>query len=222
MKKLFLASWFAGSANLLLNFISEDLNGKKVLFIPTASSYEMMAEEREVYDFINKLDKEALEKLGFVVEVLEIMDKSVEVIEKSFFTTDGVFVCGGNIFFLMQELKRKGVDKLISRHIEQGKLYMSTSAGSVLMQKDFIDDGIDDSTFAPALKGDYSGLGFIDFYLFVHYGRNYFGDDKATFNKYYAHLDCIRIDDNQAVIVDGEKIEIVNAPKSCIPNFETE
>ena len=211
MKKLFLASWFAGAASLLPNFAREDLTGKKVVFIPTAGLYEMSKEEREGLDFFNNSDKQALQNLGFIVEELEISRETSEVIEKTISNADCIFMCGGNTFFLMQELKRKSADKMISRHIEQGKLYMSTSAGSILMQKDFINDGIDDPTFGPDLNGDFSGLGYIDFYLYVHYGGNFWGDDDACINKYYAKLDYKKLSDNQAVIVNGGKIEIVTA-----------
>ena len=222
LKKLFLASWFAGSSSLLPNFIKEDLAGKKVVFIPTATSYPMPNEERAGYDFINSLDKAALEKLGFIVEILEVENETPEAIEKSITAADCIFVCGGSTFFLLQELKRKGAEKLISRHIEQGKLYMGTSAGSLIMQKDIVAEENDDPTIAPDLNGDDSGFGFIDFYLYVHYGRHYFGDDEVAFNKYYAHLNCIKIDDNQAVTVDGEIIEIVTAPESDIPSLGLE
>ena len=35
---------------------------------------------------------------------------------------------GGNTFFLLQELKRKGVDKIISKQVKLGKLYIGESA----------------------------------------------------------------------------------------------
>jgi dipeptidase E len=221
MKKLFLASWFAGAAGLLPDFFGQNYAGKKVVFIPTAGFYEMSGEERSGLDFINNADKEALKNLGFFVEDLEIAIETSEVINKSISDADCLFVCGGNTFFLMQELKRKGADKMISRHIEQGKLYMGTSAGSVLMQRDFIADGVDDPKLAPDLNGDYSGLGCIDFYLYVHYGSHYWGDDDEIISKYYAQLNYKKIMDNQAVAIDGEKIETVTAPKSCIPKIPT-
>jgi dipeptidase E len=217
MKKLFLASWFAGCASLLPDFAGENLTGKKVVFIPTAGSYQMSDEERKGLDFINNADKEALQNLGLVVENLEILNETPEIIEPAITNADCIFVCGGNTFFLMQELKREGADKMISKHIEQGKFYMSTSAGSVLMQKDFIADGVDDPKLAPDLKGDFSGLGFIDFYLYVHYGGNYWGNDDECISKYYAGLNYKKIRDNQAVVVDGEKIEVITAPESDIP-----
>jgi len=219
MKKLFLASWFAGSSTLLPKFVGEDLTGKKVAFIPTACRYDMSSEERNAYDYINGKDKQALENLGLVVEDLEISDKNSTEIEESILGADCLFVGGGSTFFLIQELKRKGADRMITRHIEQGKLYMGTSAGSLIPQRHIVAEENDDPKYAPDLKGDAQGLGLIDFYLYVHYGRHYYGDDDAFFNKYYAHLNCIKIDDNQAVTVHGDKIEVVTAPKSCIPEF---
>jgi len=211
MKKLFLASYFAGAASLLPNFAGEDLTGKRVVFIPTAGLHEMSARDREGLDFVNRTDKEALVQLGFIVDELEVSSQPYEVIKASILNADGIFVCGGSTFFLLQELKRKGTDKLISQHVKEGKLYMSTSAGSLIMQKDIVADGVDDPALGPDLNGDCSALGFIDFYLYVHYGSHYWGDDDEYISKHYAKLDYKKLTDKQAVTVDGEKIEIVTA-----------
>ncbi|WP_252346614.1 Type 1 glutamine amidotransferase-like domain-containing protein, partial [Listeria monocytogenes] len=37
---------------------------------------------------------------------------------------DFIYVTGGNTFFLLQELKRTGADKLILEEIAKGKLYI--------------------------------------------------------------------------------------------------
>jgi len=57
MKKLFLASWFAGSSSLLPSFAGEAVSGKTVAFIPTASSYSMPDEEKQFYDWLNDQEK---------------------------------------------------------------------------------------------------------------------------------------------------------------------
>ena len=218
MRKLFLASYFAGAASLLPDFVGENLIGKRVVFIPTAGLHEMSDKDREALDYINNTDREALQNLGFIVEELEVSSEPYSVIEKSISTADGIFVCGGSTFFLLQELKRKGADKLISWHIEKGKLYMGTSAGSIIAQKDIVADGVDDPKFGPDLNGDFSALGVIDFYLYVHYGSHYWGNDDEYIDKYYAKLNYKKISDSQAVTVDGEKIEIVTVSESvkCI------
>ena len=211
MKKLFLASWFAGTVSLLPDFVGENLAGKKVVFIPTAGRHEMSEEERSALDEINEIDKTALQGLGLVVEDLEISDEPYDVIEKSISNADYLFVCGGSTFFLLQELKRKGVDKLISQHIKKGKLYMGTSAGSLLVQKDIVADGVDDPIFGPDLNGDFSALGFIDFHLYVHYGSHFWGDDDEYIRKYYSELDFKAVSDKQVVTVDGDNIEVLTA-----------
>jgi len=212
MKKLFLASSFAGTASLLPEFAGGNLAGKRAVFIPTASSHEMSDQEREILTFVNSADKEALQKLGLVVEDLEISIKPYEVIEKSISNADCILVGGGSTFFLLQELKRNGVDKLISQHIKKSKLYIGSSAGSLLMQKNIVADGMDAPNIGSELNGDFSALGFIDFYLYVHYGSHYWGDDDERFNEYYAKLDCKKLSDKQAVTIDDERIEIVTAP----------
>ena len=211
-RKLFLASWFAGSADLLPDFAGEDLTGKRCVFIITASRYEMSDEEREGYDKINALDRTALENLGLVIDELDVSTATQETIESTLVSADSIFVCGGSTFYLIQELKRKGADKLIINHIEQGKLYIGTSAGSILLQKNIIIDEVEDFTYAPDLNGDTSGLGIIDSYMYVHYGSHYFGDDDECYEKYYAHHNAIKVSDKQAAIVDGAKVELVTAP----------
>ena len=212
MKKLFLASYFAGAASLVPDFVKEDLRAKTVVFIPTAGLHEMSEQDRQALDYINKTDKEALQSLGLVVWELEVSSEPYEVIEKSISNADCIFICGGSTFFLMQELKRTGADKLIVQHIEKGKLYMGTSAGSIIVQKDIVADGVDDPKFGPDLDGDFSALGMIDFYLYVHYGSHYWGDDDEYIDKYYSKLNYKKLNDKQAVTVDGDKVEIVTAP----------
>lgn len=59
---------------MLPDFIGESLQGKKVVFIPTAWSYAKSDKEQAGHDFINSLDRQALENLGFVVKDLEILN----------------------------------------------------------------------------------------------------------------------------------------------------
>ena len=87
------------------------------------------------------------------------------------------------------------------------------------MQPNIVVDGVDTPDVAPELGDDFSGLGLIDFYLYVHYGHNYFGDDDEFFQNHYAKLNVIKIADNQAVTVLGDKVSIVTAPLTEIPTL---
>ncbi|MCL2663325.1 MAG: Type 1 glutamine amidotransferase-like domain-containing protein [Oscillospiraceae bacterium] len=203
MKKLFLASSFDGVASLLPGFIGEDLSGKKVAFIPTAGKLEENT-------FYVDADRKALEELGLIVEDLDVSSVLCDEAKDRINNSDYLFVCGGNTFFLLQELKRRGIDKLVIEHINKGKPYISTSAGSLIMQKKIINDNADRVEDAPDLKGDFSALSIIDFYIYVHYGHNYYGNDDECIDKYYSNLELIKINDKQVVTVTGEKVEVLS------------
>lgn len=166
MKRLFLCSSFADVANLLIDFANEDLKGKIIAFIPTASLTESIR-------FYVKTGKKALEKLGMIVEEVEITQFSNEKISSILHKCDYIYITGGNTFFLLQELKRKGVDKIISEQVKSGKLYIGESAGAIIASPDteyMKNVNFDPIEKAPELE-DYSSLGLVDFYTIPHYGN---------------------------------------------------
>jgi dipeptidase E len=163
MKKLFLASYFSPVAKLFVEFTQNTCAGKKVVFIPTASVPEKVT-------FFVDGDKKALGKLGLIIEELEVSKVPQKEIENKITNADYIFVAGGNTFFLLQELKRSGTDKLIIEHIKKGKIYVSTSAGSIIVSKDIeYVKYMDDPSIAPDLNNNFSGLGIVDFYIVPHY-----------------------------------------------------
>ena len=125
MKRLFLCSSFADVANLFVDCAKEDLQGKIIAFIPTASLTEPIR-------FYVKKGKKALEEAGMIVEEVEITQLPKEEISYILHKCDYIYITGGNTFFLLQELKRKGVDKIISKQVKLGKLYIGESAGAMI------------------------------------------------------------------------------------------
>ncbi|MCS2669037.1 Type 1 glutamine amidotransferase-like domain-containing protein [Bacteroides fragilis] len=59
-----------------------------------------------------------------IVEEVEITQLPKEEISSILHKCDYIYITGGNTFFLLQELKRKGVDKIISKQVKLGKLYI--------------------------------------------------------------------------------------------------
>ena len=156
MKKKFLASSFADVADLFVKFTDGKCEGKKITFIPTAS----LPEEVKFYVAAGK---EALEKLGLLVDELEISTATKEEIAGKLQGNDYIYVTGGNTFFLLQELKRTGADKIITEQIKSGKPYVGESAGSIALSRniEYVKD-MDDLTAASTLDS-FSSLGLIDF-----------------------------------------------------------
>ena len=203
MRKLFLASSFSEVASLFPEFAGEEIKGKRITFIPTASLVE------EVRFYVDD-DRKAFEELGIIVEELEITtvspDKILEVLNRN----DYIFVSGGNTFYLLQELRRKGADTLITEQIRAGKLYIGTSAGSIILCPDieFVKE-MDYNHTAPELQS-FTGLNIVDFYILPHYLD--FPFEEITQNivkKYGKKLDLRPISNKQVITIAGNRIEIL-------------
>ena len=207
MKRLFLCSSFADVANLLIDFANEDLKGKIIAFIQTASLTESIR-------FYVKTGKKALEKVGMIVEEVEITQFSNEEISSILHKCDYIYITGGNTFFLLQELKRKGVDKIISEQVKSGKLYIGESAGAIIASPDteyMKNVNFDPIEKAPELE-DYSSLGLVDFYTIPHYGNFPFKKKgEKVIQLYNEKLQLIPISNKQAIFIEDSNIQIKDA-----------
>jgi dipeptidase E len=199
--KLFLSSYFSGVAKLFANFVG-DCSGKKLVFIPTASLHEKVT-------FFVGADLKALAKLGLVVEELEISSAPNDEIVSKLSDADVIFVEGGNTFFLLQELRRTGAGRLIVEQINNGKLYIGASAGSVIASGNIeYLKYMDDPAAAPDLKGDFSALGIVDFSIVPHCTNFPFKKvAEKIIAEYSDKLDLRPISNNQAIVVDGDTVE---------------
>ena len=117
MRKIFLSSSFKDVSDLLVTFAGDNLEGKTVTFIPTAAIHE------KVNFYVNS-GKKALEKMGLLVDELEISTATTLEITSKIQNNDFIYVTGGNTFFLLQELRKTGADKIIETQIMAGKLYI--------------------------------------------------------------------------------------------------
>ncbi|MGL5054445.1 MAG: Type 1 glutamine amidotransferase-like domain-containing protein [Fusobacteriaceae bacterium] len=202
MKKLFLCSNFKSVENLLKEFINENLIGKKVTFIPTASIHEEV-------DFYVAEGRESLEKLGMIVEILEISSSSqLEIINK-LESNEIIYISGGNTFFLLQELKRTGADKVIEKQIKLGKVFIGESAGSMILSPNIkYVEKMDDSAVASDLES-YDSLNIIDFYPVPHYTEFPFKESvEEIILEYERRLPLILINNSQVILVNGDNIKI--------------
>ena len=117
MKKLFLTSSFSDVVDIFQEKFGENLEGKTVTFIPTASLVEKMK-------FYVNSAKKAFGEFGIIVDELEISSASKEEILEKLTKNDFIYISGGNTFFLLQELKKSGADTIILDEIEKGKMYI--------------------------------------------------------------------------------------------------
>lgn len=203
MKKLFLASSFKDVAGLFEKFANEDLKGKTVTFIPTASIPESVT-------FYVGAGRKALEKLGLIVDELEISGATTGEISSKLKQNDFIYVTGGNTFYLLQELIKSGADKIITEQINSGKLYIGESAGSMIVSPNIeYAKGLDSPKKAPDLNV-FSALNIVDFYPLPHHTN--FPFKKAvekTIATYGVDLTLYPISNSQAISVKGDEIKVL-------------
>jgi dipeptidase E len=202
MKRLFLASYFADVVELFVRFYGEACAGKTVTFIPTASLVEEI-------NFYVEDGKRALEKLGLIVDELEVSAATKQDIEGKLQKNDLIYVTGGNTFFLLQELKRTGADEVLTREINCGKIYIGESAGSMVMSPNIeYVKKLDDLTVAPGL-GSFSSLGVVGIYPVPHYKSDPFKEPvDEIISAYGGEIDLCPISNAQAIIVMDNKFEV--------------
>lgn len=203
MKKLFLSSVFAKTAKEFKEFYGET-NGKSAVFIPTAANADGGG---TIYI---KRQRRALEKLGLNVCLLDISVAESNEITAKLLNSDIIYIGGGNTFYLLQELKRSGADKLIKKQVLLGKAYIGESAGAVVAAPciDYIED-MDKRDAAPNLR-DCSALGLVDFYTLPHMNSfPFIRASRMIAEKHSNDLKLLPITNRQAVCVYGNEIKIL-------------
>lgn len=202
MKKLILVSMLYQVTDLVRK-VEPELAGKTVTYIPTAGIVEEI-------DGMIENETNTLQSLGLKVDVLDVSSASYESIVSALTKNDIIFVGGGNTFYLLQELRRSGADKIVAQEVNKGKLYIGESAGAVIACPDIgYCSGMDSPEKAPDLT-DYTGLGLVDFYIVPHIGNEEMGEAaKKAVEEYNSRLDLKIITDRQVIQVDEENNRIL-------------
>jgi len=154
--KLFLCSHFSSVGSL----IKEEIENKKVAFIPTASL-------REGYTGYVGSARKLFKKLGAIVTEIDISTEAYSTIQSVFEEADVIYFTGGNSFFLMDQLRKTGTDGLLKKELANGKLMIGESAGAIICAPSIqyieqMDEKPEDYS-----QEDDAGLDLIDFYAAV-------------------------------------------------------
>ena len=205
-KKLFLCSSFTDVAGLL-NIFEKNLKGKIVTFIQTASKVEKI-------NFYVKDAKKELEKAGMIIDILDISQAEKSEIVKKIRNNDFIYVSGGNIFYLLQEMKKTGADEIIVEEVNNGKLYIGESAGAMIVSENIKYAGLmDDGTEYISELKNLNSLNLVDFYTVPHYGCFPFEESAEKTMSAYSSLNLVPITNNQAILVDEGKIDVLEIKK---------
>ncbi len=167
MKQLFLTSASDYVTEDIVKKLPSELLGTNVAFINTAAEIE----EGDLWWV--RAEKDGLIKVGFNVDEFSITGMSKDEIENRLKDKQIIYFCGGNTFYLLDQVIKTGCDQIIKDKIENGVIYIGSSAGSMIVgtRIDLVST-IDDSSKAPDLKS--TGLGIVDLSILPHWGSSEF------------------------------------------------
>lgn len=196
---LFLCSHFSSIGT----FIKEQIEGKNVVFIPTASIHEG-------YTGYVSSARKLLKKSGARITEIDISSEDVSKIKEVFEAADIIYFTGGNSFFLIDQLRKTGTDKLLKEQLEHGKLFIGESAGAVVCAPDISYIEKMDPVPKDYSQNDYAGLNLIDFYILPHYLTAPFKKVTAEIMQSFPNIELCAINNAQAVIVKDGKRDVID------------
>lgn len=202
-RTLLLASELTASIPKLSSFLVGE--GRKLLFIPTAATGEGWTPEYTSHVL-------PFEKMGYEV-VTHDLAKGTAPLPDGHAIGDfhAVYVCGGNTFFLMSHMRRTGFDRIVVEAINDGLVYIGSSAGSVAATPDIgYAASLDDPRQG---DGDDTGLGLVGFAILPHLGHPSMGDAVLDCYSRWDDQDhdfpAFALTDDQVILIEGRGMRIL-------------
>ena len=150
-------------------------------------------------------------ELGFSLNIVDISKKEKDELEKILENTKILYVSGGNIFYLLQELKHGKILDTIKDRISDGMIYMGESAGAMITSKNIEYSQIMDNKEIATDLDDYEALNITDFYILPHNNEFPFAEStKETIRVYGNKLNLLPLSNSEAVFIDGKDFVIKN------------
>lgn len=204
MKQLFLTSSGADVLDDIADKISPGARSMRVAFIDTAAE----AENKDPW-WVRK-DKKKLLDLGFDVDQFSITGMSKVQLDEKVKNMGMIYICGGNSFYLLDQVIKTGFDELIKKKIENGIVYIGSSAGSVIagVRIDLVSD-LDDPSVAPDL--DSTGLGIVDLSILPHWGCDECRKEyiKGIESMYTEGVKIVPLTNQQYLWVEGDSMKFI-------------
>ena len=174
----------------LLNKPVEEIN---LIFIPTASRFEDELKYVEI-------SRQELIQLG--IKNIKTLQLDHQITKDEIDKADVIYVCGGNTFYLIQQIRQSGFDKLLKSF--QG-LYVGVSAGSIVVGPNVEVSGPWDENDINLT--DTTGMNIVNVALIPHYQRK----EKSIVDdlKAKANYEIIKLTDNQAMLAENDKMTMI-------------
>ena len=191
--------------NALEKLLGKSTRGVKLAFIPTAANVEPGDKSWMIADLNNYL------KAGFEVDIVDISAISKDIWLPRLQETDVIFLGGGNTSHLMHWLKKSGLQDELTILLKT-KIYGGISAGSCVAGPTIYNSvqNLFGEKYELEIK---DGLNLVDFQIVPHLNSLYFEkiriENLAETSKELVEA-VYAIDDNSAVVVNDNKVEVIS------------
>lgn len=185
-------------ANALIELLEKPLDEVRTAFILTAKNNRDVPAIEAMANQIKQLDERNINYIlvdpSFNSDWREKLD-SVEL----------VIIGGGNTFHLLNEARKTGFDSWLIDNLND-KVYMGTSAGSILMTPNIAIASVDNGDENTVGISDLAGLGFVDFELSPHTPEDVSIEGNLAYSKTTPRK-LLLLDNNSAVkVTDSTKV----------------
>ena len=164
-------------------------------------------------------DLDVMKEVGFNVEMIDIEGKTEEQVYQLLEFKDMIFVEGGNTFYLLAAMQKCNFEKTIKKLLKLGKVYVGSSAGSIVAGKtiqtaDNFGSGTDNATIK---LQNLRGLNLVPFDIFCHYQP-----DNAEIVKQKIpdvkkrYKDLRMLTDQQAILVQGSTVNLIGQGEQIV------
>lgn len=189
----------------------------RIAFIPTAANVE-------AGDKGNWLVKDYEYFCNLKPVVFDIVDISAiprDIWQPRLESANMLVFGGGNTFHLMYWLEKSGLKNLLPGLLKT-RVYVGISAGSQVAAKNLsIDQSARDYSETYGILEIDEGLGFVDFHIRPHLNSSYFPKIRKPYLEKIAKKfteSFYALDDQSAIKVDGDKIEVVSEGEYLVLN----
>jgi dipeptidase E len=198
--KIFLASEAKNpiSFEKLVEFVGGSFAGKKVAYIPTAANGEGWGSWKE------SVSLKLLQTLEAKIQIFELENMLGQDVIQQMKDVDIIWMAGGMCGYLMYWLRRMGLDKEIPEMVNNGVIYIGSSAGSMVTSKTLYTSEMptgDRELGASVIPG----LGLVDFEIYPHYRDEL----KPEIEKFWKQGSLYLIKDGEAITVVDGQVEVL-------------
>ncbi|EKE11834.1 MAG: putative S51 peptidase [uncultured bacterium] len=157
--------------------------------------------EESDWQWMESYDQE-LKSIGLAYDAINIsVDKNLAGLPEY----DIYYVCGGNTFYILDRMRKTGLDRILIEAVRKGKFYIGVSAGAIIVGPDIEAAGIGNADINDVHLSDLTGLRLTEHIITPHYSVEE-EKDVQDFREKRKGESVIALTDDQAVFIENGKI----------------